>query len=142
MKISERNGSQQCVLMNSSVHCWKNEGLPSCVGAPRHCFAGRPYGMLREGERLGSRTAKLASPWLWVTSVSWTSLVPPAAGLCPEWGISHSATLTALQSIACGASVGGDALYRVLRDPLGLSVKRLNNSGNFWEFIVESCTYE
>jgi len=102
MKISERNGSQQCVLMNSSVHCWKNEGLPSCVGAPRHCFAGRPYGMLREGERLGSRTAKLASPWLWVTSVSWTSLVPPAAGLCPEWGISHSATLTALQSIACG----------------------------------------
>jgi hypothetical protein len=25
--------AEQCILMNSSVHCWKNEGLPSCVGA-------------------------------------------------------------------------------------------------------------
>jgi len=33
--------AQHGVLRNSSVSCSKNEGLPSCVGAPRHCFAVR-----------------------------------------------------------------------------------------------------
>jgi len=40
------------VLMNSSVHCWKNEGPPSCVGAPRPHFVGR-------GKRRGPRK----TPW-------------------------------------------------------------------------------
>jgi len=50
------------------------------------------------------RTVKLAFSWLWFLSVSWASLVPPAAGLCPE-----------------GVYPGKerrDFPYRVLRDPL------------------------
>jgi len=39
------------------------------------------------GKRRGPRTAKLAFSWLWVCSVSGAILVPPAAGLCSEWGI-------------------------------------------------------
>jgi len=65
-QVKKRDAAQHGVRMNSSVHCWKNEGPPSCVGArgldyPAPTRQDRRSHLLRSWDKCG-RSGMLPRP--------------------------------------------------------------------------------